>query len=78
MQSPGGQQHPQAYGYGAGSAQAAGQNMDLAFQATRAAQYDDVPAGIPQGRPPWIIPVIVGVVALFVGGGLAIIIALAR
>jgi hypothetical protein len=39
---------------------------------------DDVPMGIPQGRPPWMIPVIVGVVALFLGGGLAIVIALAR
>ncbi len=38
---------------------------------------DDVAMGIPQGRPPWIIPVIVGVVALFVGGGLAIVFALA-
>ncbi len=75
MQSPG--NAPQ--GYGGGAAQA-GQNMDLAFQAARSAEYgmDDAPAGVPQGRPPWIIPVVVGVVALFVGGGLAIIIALAR
>jgi tRNA A-37 threonylcarbamoyl transferase component Bud32/RNA polymerase subunit RPABC4/transcription elongation factor Spt4 len=73
MQSPG--MGPQGY---AGGPQAAGQNMDMAFQAARGAQYEEMPAGIPQGRPPWIIPVIVGVVALFVGGGLAIIIALAR
>ncbi len=73
MQNPGG--YPQQHG----GAQHAGQNMDQAFQAVRSAQYmDDMPAGIPQGRPPWIIPVIVGVVALFVGGGLAIVIALAR
>ena len=73
MQSPGGPGQ-----YGGGQAQMAGHNMDQAFQAARQQQYDDMPAGIPQGRPPWIIPVIVGVVALFVGGGLAIIIALAR
>ena len=78
MQSP--------HGYGQQSQQSqqghqghqAGHQMDQAFQNVRDAQYgDDGPAGIPMGRPPWIIPVIVGVVALFVGGGLAIIIALA-
>ena len=59
----------------------AARQMDQAFQAVRQAEYgadDDMPAGIPQGRPQWMIPVIVGVVALFVGGGLAIVFALAR
>jgi hypothetical protein len=37
----------------------------------------DVPAGIPAGRPPWLIAVVVGVAALVVGGGIAIV-ALAR
>jgi serine/threonine-protein kinase len=57
------------------------QQMDRAFAQPMQRDYsmgDDMPAGIPQGRPPWIIPVIVGVVALFLGGGLAIVFALAR
>ena len=70
-------QSPHGYGQQGQQGQHAGHQMDQAFQNVRDAQYDDAPAGIPTGRPPWIIPVIVGVVALFVGGGLAIIIALA-
>jgi len=44
-----------------------------------AAHYDggDLPAGIPTGRPAWLIPVVVGLAALVVGGGIAIV-ALAR
>ena len=34
---------------------------------------DDGITGIPQGRPPWMIAVIVGVAALLVGGGIAFI-----
>ena len=39
------------------------------------AQNDDMGrvAGIPQGRPPWLIAVVVGVAALVVGGGIALI-----
>lgn len=38
---------------------------------------DDIPMGVPtSGRPPWLIPVIVGVAALVLGGGLMM--ALAR
>jgi serine/threonine protein kinase len=39
---------------------------------------DDIPMGLPSsgGRPPWLIPVIVGVAALVLGGGL--VMALAR
>jgi hypothetical protein len=51
--------------------------MDKAFQTVREAGID-VAAGIPSGRPPWLLPVVVGIVALFVGGGLAIVLALAR
>lgn len=37
------------------------------------AQYDeDLPMGVPNGRPPWVIAVVVGVLALIVGGGIAI------
>jgi tRNA A-37 threonylcarbamoyl transferase component Bud32 len=36
--------------------------------------YDqDMPAGIPSGRPPWLIAVVVGVAALVVGGGIAFV-----
>jgi serine/threonine-protein kinase len=54
--------------------------MDQAFSAVRQAQYEDesLVAGIPQGRPAWLLPVIVGVVALLVGGGIALVFALAR
>jgi len=34
---------------------------------------DDDIAGVPQGRPSWMIAVIVGVAALVVGGGIALI-----
>ncbi len=48
--------------------------------ANRGAAHDDIPAGIPGlggagGRPPWLIPVVVGIAALVVGGGLAIVFA---
>jgi serine/threonine-protein kinase len=33
----------------------------------------DEPMGIPQGRPPWLIVVVVGIAALVVGGGIAIV-----
>jgi hypothetical protein len=56
-------------------------DMDQAFSAVRSAEYgvdDGDIAGVPKGRPPWLLPVIVGVVALVVGGGIALVIALAR
>jgi tRNA A-37 threonylcarbamoyl transferase component Bud32 len=34
---------------------------------------NDMPAGIPAGRPPWLIAVVVGVAALVVGGGIAFV-----
>jgi tRNA A-37 threonylcarbamoyl transferase component Bud32 len=37
----------------------------------------EMPAGLPAGRPPWLIAVVVGVAALVVGGGIAFV-ALAR
>ena len=38
---------------------------------------DDIPMGVPSGgRPPWLIPVLVGVAALLLGGSL--VMALAR
>ncbi|MGO8994850.1 MAG: serine/threonine protein kinase [Polyangiaceae bacterium] len=47
--------------------------MDAAFQASREADYEQATgAGLPAGRPPWLIPVIVGVAALILGGGIAL------
>jgi hypothetical protein len=34
---------------------------------------NDMPAGIPSSRPPWLIAVVVGVAALVVGGGIAFV-----
>jgi tRNA A-37 threonylcarbamoyl transferase component Bud32 len=59
--------------------------MDQAFSNVRQASYDtaaDGPMGIPGigsgERPPWLIPVVVGAAALVVGGGLALVFALAH
>ncbi len=58
-----------------------GRAMDQAFGAVREADYEGATAeaaGLPSARPGWVIPVIVGVVALCVGGGLALVFALAQ
>jgi serine/threonine-protein kinase len=70
---------PAAYGpQGGAGAQHGARAMDGAFSAVREAAYEDASAaGIPQERPPWLLPVIVGVVALLVGGGIALVWALA-
>lgn len=53
--------------YGApGMNPSAAMAMDQAFSATREAAYDQ-PAGIPSGRPGWLIPALVGAIALVVG-----------
>ena len=39
---------------------------------SRPSEFDDV-AGVPQGRPPWLIAVLVGLAALVLGGGIALI-----
>jgi serine/threonine protein kinase len=47
--------------------------MDAAFQAAREAEYQEGEAGLPSSsRPPWLIPVAVGLAALLVGGGIAL------
>ncbi len=59
---------------GAMGAPAGAQAMDQAFTAMREAQYsDDMAAGVPQGRPAWLVPVLVGVGALVVGGVVALL-----
>jgi serine/threonine-protein kinase len=53
---------------------AAPRGMDAAFQAAREADYEQsTGAGLPvSSRPGWLIPVLVGVAALLVGGGIAL------
>jgi tRNA A-37 threonylcarbamoyl transferase component Bud32 len=64
---------------GMGIAPSGGQGMDQAFQAARDAQVEEsAAAGVPVARPPWVVPVVVGLAALMVGGGLALVFLLAR
>jgi len=48
----------------------AGQGMQDAFAAAREADLGA--AGVPAGRPPWVMAVVVGIAALLIGGGLAL------
>jgi hypothetical protein len=54
--------------------------MDAAFAQARAAEYGmgDQAAGVPQGRPFWVLPIIIGAAVLFLGGGLIVLFALLR
>ena len=72
------QQYPQA-GAPQHGRQAAMQ-MDHAFQSARQ-EVEDMPRGVPGmggGRPGWLLPLVVGVAALVVGGGLALVVMMAR
>ena len=68
------------YGGGGQQQQQAGSAMDAAFAQARAAEYGmgDQAAGVPQGRPFWVLPVIIGAAVLFLGGGLIVLVALLR
>lgn len=48
------------------------QGMDQAFGAVREA--DLVPMGVPAGKPSWLLPLIVGVLALVVGGAVTLVV----
>jgi serine/threonine-protein kinase len=48
------------------------QGMDQAFANVNAQQYNMAPAGVPSGKPLWIIPVLVAAFVLVVGGGIAV------
>jgi serine/threonine-protein kinase len=50
--------------------------MDHAFAATREA--DLVAQGVPAGKPQWLLPVIVGFVALLVGGAVTLVVMMNR
>jgi serine/threonine protein kinase len=58
------------------SASAPSATMDQAFQVARHEEL--APMGLPPARPAWLIPLLVGVAALVVGGGLALVFVLAR
>jgi tRNA A-37 threonylcarbamoyl transferase component Bud32 len=46
--------------------------MDAAFGAVREAEFQ--PSGLPAGKPGWLLPVIVGVLALVVGGAVTLVV----
>jgi hypothetical protein len=46
--------------------------MDAAFGAVREAELR--PPGVPAGKPGWLLPVIVGVLALVVGGAVTLVV----
>jgi hypothetical protein len=48
------------------------QGMDQAFQAVR--EDELAGAGVPSGKPGWLLPVIVGLVALVVGGAITLVV----
>ena len=54
----------------------AGANMEGAFAAMQEGEF--APVAVPAGRAPWVIPVVGGLAALVVGGGLALVFVLAR
>jgi tRNA A-37 threonylcarbamoyl transferase component Bud32 len=55
---------------------ASGSKMDSAVASMQEAEF--APVGVPTGRAPWVVPLIVGLAALVVGGGLALVFVLAR
>ncbi|HTB79058.1 MAG TPA: serine/threonine-protein kinase [Polyangiaceae bacterium] len=62
----------------AGSAQLE-QGMAQAFAAVREADLAaNVPAGAPTGKPGWLLPLIVGVLALLVGGAVTLVVMMGR
>ncbi len=71
---PAGQAGAQPGGGGAYAAQprAAAMAMDNAFAAVRTDAYENDGGYMPRGRPAWMLPVIIGIAALFVGGGLTL------
>jgi serine/threonine protein kinase len=53
-----------------------GRGIDQAFAATRDADLQAF--GVPAEKPPWLLPVIVGLVALVVGGAVTLLVMMAR
>jgi hypothetical protein len=48
------------------------QGMDQAFEAAR--EGDLAAAGLPSGKPGWLLPVVVGLLALVVGGAVTLVV----
>jgi serine/threonine protein kinase len=48
------------------------QGMDRAFDAAREAEL--MPAGVPMGKPGWLLPLVVGLLALVVGGAVTLVV----
>jgi serine/threonine protein kinase len=53
-----------------------GRGMDQAFAATREAELHA--QGVPASKPPWLLPVIVGLLALVLGGTVTLIVMMSR
>ncbi len=75
--SPPPQQQGVMQGYGGWGPQPGGQGMDQAFAQVRMQEYGGDPnmaaAGVPQGRPGWLVPlIVVGALALLLGGAVVI------
>lgn len=66
--APGGLSQQSGYGQ-----QAPANHGGAGHSTSLGGDYGDMPAGIPSARPPWLIAVVVGVAALLVGGGIAIV-----
>jgi hypothetical protein len=69
-----------AAGYGQSMPQGPGaaMAMDDAFAATRQAGMAEAAMGVPTGRPGWLVPVIIGLAALILGGGVTLVVMMAR
>jgi hypothetical protein len=50
------------------------QGMDLAFAAVREDELAPGVPGIPSGKPAWLLPLIVGLLALVVGGAVTLVV----
>jgi serine/threonine protein kinase len=50
------------------------QGMDQAFAAVREEEFGPGVAGLPGGKPAWVLPLIVGVLALVVGGAVTLVV----
>ena len=59
-----------------GAAMPPEQGMAQAFAAVREA--DLAPQGVPTGKPGWLLPLIVGVLALLVGGAVTLVVMMGR
>jgi serine/threonine-protein kinase len=57
---------------GAAAGPMSGRGMDAAFGAVREADFDAPAAGLPGKKPAWMLPVLVGLIALVVGGAVTV------